>query len=114
VIETALAMAGGSDPQAGGGSAMSMFLPFILMFAVFYFLLIRPQQKKQKLHQAMLEAIKKGDEVMTSSGIFGRVAGVDDKIVTLEVAKDLRIRVAKSHIGGKVGSAETPPADKDK
>ena len=74
--------------QAGGGAQEQLlgFLPIILMFVVLYFLMIRPQMKRAKEHKTMLEALQKGDEVVTAGGILGRVVKVGDAYVTLEVA----------------------------
>ena len=86
---------------AGGGgapSALISFAPLILVFFVFYLLLIRPQQKKAKDHQAMLGQLKKNDEVVTSGGIYGKVVALTDSIVTLEVAPNVRIRVNRPQI----------------
>ncbi len=95
-----VAHAMGTQGGGGGteGTLMSM-LPLILMFAIFYFLLIRPQQKRAKEHRAMLEALKKGDEVVTSGGMYGRVASIVEDVVTLEVAPNIKIRVQKGAIG---------------
>ena len=73
-----------------------------LIFVIFYFLLIRPQQKKQKQHQNMLEAIKKGDRVVTSGGVYGTVIGVKDNIVVLKIADDVKVEFAKSAIASIV------------
>ena len=67
----------------------------LAMFAVFYFLLIRPQQKKAKEHQKMLELLKKGDEVVTNGGIVGKITGITDKLLTVEVSEKVRVRVEK-------------------
>lgn len=75
-----------------------MLLPFVLMFGVLYFLMIRPQQKKMKEQQAMLGALKHGDEVITQSGILGKVAGLTEKVVTLEVDNNVRIKLLKSQV----------------
>jgi preprotein translocase subunit YajC len=85
----------GAAPQP---SAISMLMPFALMFVVIYFFMIRPQQKKMKEHQAMLGSIKNGDDVLTSSGILGRIAGITDKFITLEVSENVKIKVLKSQI----------------
>lgn len=82
-------------PQPGFGS---MAVPFLLMFAVIYFLMIRPQQKKMKEQQQMLAAIKQGDEVLTASGILGKVTGITDKVVTIEIADNVRVKMLKSQI----------------
>ena len=85
----------GTPPQP---SLVSMVLPFALMFAVFYFLLIRPQQKKMKEQEQMVNNLQKGDEVITQSGILGKIHGIADKFVDLEVANNVRIKVLKSTV----------------
>jgi preprotein translocase subunit YajC len=85
----------------GGGDAMSFlmnFAPIILIFVVFYFLLIMPQQKKAKEHKAMLEAIDKGDEVVTTGGIHGKVVGVAENVLTIEIAEKVKIKVSREYI----------------
>jgi len=85
----------------GGGDAMSFlmnFAPIILIFVVFYFLLIMPQQKKAKEHKAMLEAIDKGDEVVTTGGSHGKVVGVAENVLTLEIADKVKIKVSREYI----------------
>jgi preprotein translocase subunit YajC len=74
------------------------FLPIILMFAVLYFLMIRPQQKKAKEHRALLEALAKGDEVVTNSGIAGRITKVGDEFLTVEIAENVQIQMQKGAI----------------
>ena len=74
------------------------FFPFVLIFVIFYFLLIRPQQKKAKDHRVMLEKLKKNDEVVTSGGIYGKVMALTDTVVMLEVAPNVRIRVQRPQI----------------
>ena len=80
---------------AGGMAFIGQFLPLILIFFVFYFLLIRPQQKKAKEHKALVEALAKGDEVITSSGIAGRIAKVTDDFVTVTIAENVDIQMQK-------------------
>ena len=87
---------GGATPPAGSGFAS--FIPPILIFVIFYFLLIRPQQKKAKEHQAFLGSLKKGDEVVTSGGIHGRITGLTDAVVTMEIAEGVRIKVNRGSI----------------
>ena len=77
------------------------FVPFLLVILVFYFLIIRPQQKKAKQHLDFLKSLQRGDQVVTASGIYGTVTGIADAVITLEVAEDVRIKVAKPHISGK-------------
>ena len=84
--------------QAPGGFAA--FLPLIFIFVIFYFLIIRPQSQKAKQHRSFLEAVKRGDEVVTAGGLMGRVEGVTDKWVTLEVSEGVRIRVLKTSVMG--------------
>lgn len=99
-----------SAPGFGGAGQMLNFLPLVLVFAVFYFLLIRPQQKKAKEHQQMLGRLKRNDEVMTSGGIYGRVMALTDEVVTLEVAPNVRLRVHRPQISavltGEKGSSK--------
>ncbi|MSP17808.1 MAG: preprotein translocase subunit YajC [Myxococcales bacterium] len=83
-----------------------MLIMMGLMFAVFYFLLIRPQQKRAKDHQNMVNALKKGDQVLTRGGIFGTVSGVQDNVVTLEVQEKVRLRVHRGYIESKVDASK--------
>ena len=89
------------------------FLPLILIFAVFYFLIMRPQAKKQKELQRMLSEIKKGDDVVTSGGIIGRVTGVKDTELVLQVQEGVRLRVLRSAISGKAASASSVASGSD-
>jgi preprotein translocase subunit YajC len=77
-------------------------LPFVLIFIIMYFMVIRPQQKKSKEHQEMLNKLKKNDEVMTSGGIYGKVVALADNVVTLEVAPNVRIRVHRPQISSVI------------
>ena len=95
MLDIAFAQTG---PGAGGPSQLLSFLPLVLVFVIFYFLLIRPQQKKAKDHQQMLGKLKKNDEVMTSGGIYGKVTALTDSVVTVEVAPNVRIRVHRPQI----------------
>ncbi len=83
-------------------SGFASFIPLIFMFAIFYLLLIRPQQKKAKEHRALLEALKKGDQVVTAGGIHGKITSVDDAIVTLEIATGVNIKINKGFIANVV------------
>jgi preprotein translocase subunit YajC len=91
-------MFGSGSGVAGGMGAIQQFIPLVLMFAIFYFLLIRPQQKKAKEHRALLDNIKKGDLVITAGGVHGKVASVEDGIVGLEIATGVVIKITKSYI----------------
>ena len=79
---------------------MESFILILIMLGVFYFLLIRPQQKRQKKHQALLKALKAGDEVITSAGIFGKISEIQGNTVTVEIAKNTKIRVMKHYVAG--------------
>jgi len=92
------AMAPTGGDGAGGGFAT--FIPLILMFGIFYFLLIRPQQQKAKKMRELLGNLKKDDMVVTSGGIHGKITGLTDTIATLEIAPSVRIKVSRSQIAG--------------
>lgn len=96
-ISNAFAQSGPIE-ALGLSSNLTSFLPIILMFAVLYFLMIRPQMKRQKEQKAMMAAIAKGDEVITSGGILGRVAKVTEAYVTLEIASGTEITIQKAAI----------------
>lgn len=105
---TLLAMAG---PSSGGGqgNAMGMLLPIVVMFVIMYFLLFRPQAKKQKDMRKMLDALQTGDQVMTIGGMFGSIVGFDkkDQVVILKVSDTVKIRITRSSIARKVTSEES-------
>ena len=94
-------------PGVGGPGPLVTILPFILIFVIMYFMVIRPQQKKAKEHQEMLGKLKRNDEVMTSGGIYGKVMDLKETVVTLEVAPNVRIRVHRPQISA-VLTAEKP------
>jgi preprotein translocase subunit YajC len=96
--------------QAAGGGGASMILIFVAMFAIMYFMIIRPQQKQAKQHSSMLAALKKGDEVVTQGGVIGRIAVITDKVITLEIASGVKIRVLKGSVQSRAGVTEEPPA----
>ncbi len=93
---------GGAPPAARapgcGGPEQLIFM--VLMLVVFYFLLIRPQQKRMKQHKTMVEALKRGDSIITSSGIYGRISSIEGNVLTVEIAKGTNIRILKSYVGG--------------
>jgi len=88
---------------AGGDAGFTSLIPLILIMVIFYFLLIRPQQKKLKEHKSMVEATKKGDTVITGGGIIGKVSDVKDDILTVEIADGVKVKVKRETI---VGAAE--------
>ena len=98
---TSIAYAAGAAPAPAAGGVAS-FIPLILIFVIFYFLLIRPQQKKAKEHQTFLNNLKKGDKVFTTGGIHGKITGLTDVVVTLEIADGVRIKVNRAAIAGSV------------
>ena len=108
LISNAYAQAAG-----GSGSTLKSLLPMILIFVVFYFLLIRPQQKRAKEHKAMVETLKRGDKVVTSGGIVAKVSKIiDDNEVEVEIASDVKVRVIRSTISQVQG--KPAPANDDK
>jgi preprotein translocase subunit YajC len=92
------APAGGAAAGQGGAAAFMNFVPLIFMFAIFYFLLIRPQQKKAKEHKAMIEALKVGDSVKTAAGIHGKISALEDQVITLEIATGVKIKIDKPFV----------------
>jgi preprotein translocase subunit YajC len=82
----------------GAGSGLLGLLPMVLIFVVFYFLLIRPQQKKAKQHREMVAAVTKGDEVVTNGGVLGKITDVDDNFASVEIASGIIVRVQKAAI----------------
>ena len=116
MIDVALAQGGAA---AAGPPILVQLLPFIGLFAVFYFLIIRPQQQKQNQHTAMLANLKKNDEVITSGGLYGRIMNLADDVVTLEIAANVRVRVSRPQIATvvsatKAGAAPATNNDKEK
>ena len=95
MVDFAYAQAG---PGVGGPGPLMTIFPFIVILVIMYFMVFRPQQKKQKEHQEMLNKLKRNDEVMTSGGIYGKVVDLKETVVTLEVAPNVRIRVHRPQI----------------
>ncbi len=110
-ISPAFAQAADGATTAGGGIASFLSLaPLFLVFVVFYFLMIRPQQKRMKALQASVAAVKKNDSVVTSGGILGKVTKVEDNIVEVEIAPNVRVRVVKATLTD-ITSPNTKPAN---
>ncbi len=107
-----LAVIGATSSQS---NPLALFLPLVLMGGVFYFLLIRPQQRRVRAQQALVNAIEVGDEVMTNGGIFGSVIAIDDDegIVTVEIAPGTQVRMVKSGIARRLTEDEDDYADED-
>lgn len=96
-IAHAQAAAPAATPQP---STFEMLVPFLVIFGVFYFMILRPQNKRQKDHQGFLKDLKRGDEVITASGILGRIEGITEQFVTLEVADGVRLKMLRSQVAG--------------
>jgi preprotein translocase subunit YajC len=109
---------GAASGQGAGG--FTAFIPLILMFVIFYFLLIRPQQKKAKEHREMIGNLKKGDRIITSGGIYGTITGADENILTVEIAEKVRVKLNRGNVAGlaqasqPVQPAKSKDAEKDK
>jgi preprotein translocase subunit YajC len=91
---------GGTGGAGGQGGGFGTFIPLILLFAIFYFLLIRPQQKKAKQHKELLGALKVGDKVVTNGGLHGKITGIKETVVTVEIAPKIRVKVSRGSIAG--------------
>ncbi len=98
---------GGAAGSAGG---LAGFLPIIILFAIFYFLLIRPQQKKAKEHRDMISNLKKGQRIVTSGGIYGTILSIDDTTISLEIAEKVKIKISRGNVAALVTDKE--PAQK--
>ena len=101
----AQAEAPAQSPLAGGGNMLFLIAIF---FGIFYFMIIRPQQKQQKSHKAYLDSLKKGDEVITNGGLIGRIAAVQGDVLTLEIANNVRVRVLKDQVNRPFVVKEPP------
>jgi preprotein translocase subunit YajC len=111
--QVASLLAAQTAEQAGdaSGPRLDLLLPLIMM-AVLYFVWIRPASKERKQHQTMLEALKRGDEVVTTSGLLGQVADISERVITLEVAKNVKVRLLRSAIARKVEPAKDKAEEK--
>jgi preprotein translocase subunit YajC len=109
LISPAYAQAAGG----GAGGGLEAFLPLVLIFVIFYFLLIRPQQKKMKEHKSMLEAVRRGDKVVTGGGIVGTVTKVNEgDEVVVEIAEGIKVKVRKSMLSSVETKSEPQAGDK--
>jgi len=110
-------MTGVAWAQAGGGGApptLVSFLPLALVFVVFYFLLIRPQQQKAKEHKLLLANLKKNDQIITSGGLYGRVLTLADDVVTVEIAPNVKVLISRPQIATVVTASKSDDKEKDK
>ncbi len=101
MISTAYAM-GATGGQAGQAGGIAGFLPIIILFAIFYFLLIRPQQKKAKEHKGMISNLKKGARIVTSGGIYGTIVSIDDTTIGLEIAEKVKIKISRGNVAAQI------------
>lgn len=102
----ALAMGGAVGNGGGQGNPLGAFVPLILMFAIFYFLLIRPQQKKAKLHKEMIGNLKVGDRVVTNGGIYGNIVRMKDQTLIVEIAEKVQIEMLRNTVADKAEAFE--------
>ncbi len=100
--------------EGQAANPIAQFLPFILIALVFYFVFFRPQQKQAKQHQSFVTALKKGDEVVTQSGIVGTVHAVEDRTVTIDVGGGTKLRIVKNQVAGQWKAAEAPATEAKK
>lgn len=107
---TTIALAAAAPGSSGMATLMS-FLPLVLIFAVFYFLLIRPQQQQMKKHRAKISAVKKGDQVVTGGGLIGKIVRVDDVYVDVELAQGLKVKAVKATLSDVVDPMTAKPAN---
>ena len=113
MFDIAYAMGQGGAPGGQGQGGFGTFVPLILMFVIFYFLLIRPQQKKSKEHKSMIESLKKGDRIITTGGHHGRNTGITDTTMTVEIADKVRVKVNRSNVAGLTQTTTHAASQKD-
>ncbi|MBK18860.1 MAG: preprotein translocase subunit YajC [Rhodospirillaceae bacterium] len=102
-----------AQASGGGLGGMESLLPLVLIFVVFYFLLIRPQQKKQKQHREMLEALRRGDRVVTAGGIIGVITKAAETELTVEIAEEVKVKVLRGMISDVMAKTEAREAAND-
>ncbi|HCY48575.1 MAG TPA: preprotein translocase subunit YajC [Alphaproteobacteria bacterium] len=101
-----------SAGAAGSGDIIMQMVPFIAMIAIFYFLLIRPQQRRAKEHKAKIESVRRGDQIVTAGGIMGKVVKVNDADVEIEIAENVRVNVVKQTLADVVSKSEPVKGEK--
>ena len=97
-ISEAFAQTAPAAAAEGAGSSLMSLLPLVLMFVVLYFIMIRPQMKRQKEHKAMIDALAKGDEIVTTGGLIGRVAKMGESLLNVEVANGIELQIQRSAV----------------
>jgi preprotein translocase subunit YajC len=105
-VSEAFAMAGNQGQQGSASGGFEGIFMLLAMFAIFYFLLIRPQQKRAKQHKALIDALKSGDQVVTAGGIHGKVVAVQDSVVTVEIATGVRIKLVRTSIASTAAGSD--------
>jgi len=100
VVYTMMLLAMGAPAGEGGGGGFGMFLPIILIFAIMYFLIFRPQAKKQKQQRLMVEALKKGDKIVTIGGMYGQIVGIKEKegTIVVKIAENTKVELARTSV----------------
>ena len=107
----AYAQAAGTAANGGLGAVLGTFAPMIVIVIIFWFLILRPQQQRQKLHQAAIMAVKKGDSVVTAGGLMGKVTKVEDAVVEVEISTGVKVRVVKATIAEVTPLGSKPAND---
>ncbi len=103
----------GAPPGSGCANANQTMFPFVIMMAILYFVWMRPASKERKQHQEMLDALKRGDQIVTTSGIVGTVADIKPKILTIEVARNVKINMLRSAVAKRFSEEEEATEKKD-
>ncbi len=114
MISTAYAMGQGGGATGQGVGGFTSLIPIILMFVIFYFLLIRPQQKKSKEQREMINQLKKGDRIVTSGGLHGRITATGEQTMTVEIADKVRVKITRGSVAQVIQSSSQPQAKKKK
>jgi len=112
LVSNAFAMGGQGGGGKEGGGLLGLLLPMIIVFGIFYLLLIRPQQKQQKKVKAMLETMQRGDEVVTRGGLHGKIQGIAEGVITLEIANNVKVKINREYIGVVMGKENAPETNK--
>lgn len=106
-LQSIIAMASPSQGGSSEGSLISTLVMFAMIIGIFYFLILRPQQKRQKERERMLTAVKKGDKIITSGGIHGTVSGIDEKTVLVQIADNVKVKIDRSGVASVLREGET-------
>jgi preprotein translocase subunit YajC len=113
LLNIAYAMGQGGAAGGQGAGGFGSLVPLVLMFVIFYFLLIRPQQKKSKEHREMISLLKKGDQIITSGGLHGRITGVSESTATVEIADKVRVKISRGNVAQVVQASSRSQTKKD-